>query len=73
MIDKLNARADAVGDRRAAALEQEVSRTLRETLPDDVQVENGDSGVSVRSRRLSRLLLDHSDLRDIAFLMRSAR
>jgi len=73
MIDKLNARADAVGDRRAAALEQEVARTLRETLPDDVQVENGDSGVSVRSRRLSRLLLDHSDLRDIAFLMRSAR
>ena len=73
MMETVEERALLLVEQRVEQRKAEVNSTLRTELPGDVVVTETSEGVTLQAKGLSQRLLDDSGLRDVAFLMRSAR
>ena len=59
--DRMNAKADTLGERRAEQLRDQLMAT---DVPQGVRVERGDQGVTLIGRNLRRRMLDDAQLRN---------
>lgn len=73
MMEKVEERALSLVAQRVEQRKTAVVLALEAALPGDVVVTETSEGIALQAEGLSQRLLDDSGLRDIAFLLRSAR
>ena len=73
MMDKLLKRGEVIAKQQLLRTKSEIKSVLRDELPSDVRIIETADGIQIEARRLKQRLLDHSNLRDIGFLMRAVR
>ena len=73
MMEIVQRRGELIAQQRLAGVNSGIQSVLAEELPDDVRVTETAEGFQLEAGRLKQRLLDHSSLRDIAFLLRSVR
>ena len=73
MMEKLSKRGEAIADQQLVQVKSEIKSALENELSGDARVNITATGVLIEGPRLKKQLIESSNLRDVAFLMRGVR